>query len=496
MFQGRFTLKEYGHGMNNDRLVLTCARGLSLTLALACAAPAGAQLRSGVLPGVGGGLPGGLGLGRIDPGHANLASPRLPRTPMLPVRPPQVLDPAGNLVAAPLTEIRRLVAERLLREHPDLLEGGDDGQPVVRGDILAIGVSGETLSRLRKAGFDLRSRSELEDLGIQGVVLGAPRGLSAVEALRRARALDPGGQYDLDPIYLEAGGAGRISLEAGGAGRISLEAGGVEGVAGWPRTSPVRDLRGVRIGLVDGSAAESEPALARATLVQRPFAPGGAQLSAHATAVASLIVGSGRNFRGAAAGATLYVADVYGATAAGGSAEAVARGLAWLVRSKTPVINISLVGPPNLLLEAAVRSVMAKGGLVVAAVGNDGPAAPPLYPAAYPGVIAVTGVDSRGHVLPEAGRGTHVDFAAPGSDMAAAGIGGGYVSVRGTSFAAPIVAGRLAALRSTETVAQAVDALARGAAHLGGPGLDPAYGHGLVGAELRTDPAVVRPPHR
>src|SRR6185295_17270695 len=86
-------------------------------------------------------------------------------------------------------------------------------------------------------------------------------------------------------------------------------------------------------------------------------------------------------------------------------------------------------------------AVQARGIKVVAAVGNDGPAAPLQYPASYPGVISVTGVDAQGRALPEAG---HLDFAAPGADMIAAFPGQGYTVVRGTSFAAPLAAARLA----------------------------------------------------
>ncbi len=42
--------------------------------------------------------------------------------------------------------------------------------------------------------------------------------------------------------------------------------------------------------------------------------------------------------------------------------------------------------------------------MIVAAVGNDGPSARPAYPASYPGVLAVTGVDGRNRALIEAGR--------------------------------------------------------------------------------------------
>ena len=85
---------------------------------------------------------------------------------------------------------------------------------------------------------------------------------------------------------------------------------------------------------------------------------------------------------------------------------------------------------------------------MVAAVGNDGPAAPPQFPASYPGVIAVTGVDAGDRALREAGRALHLDYAAPGADLVAALPGKGYVAVRGTSFAAPLVTARIAATGS------------------------------------------------
>jgi subtilisin family serine protease len=443
------------------------AAGVSLAVALALAAPATGQILGGGLPGLpggglpGGGLPGGLGAPDLPP--------RLPKARAL----APLVDAVQDSANVPLSEVRRLTAERLLREHADMVEVDDHGQPVVRGQVLAVGVSHDAMDRLRAAGFSARSQPGLGALGIEAFVLGVPRGLSAVEAVRRLRALDPTAQYDFNHLYQPAGTASATAAAPG-------------------HSAPQADGRGLRIGLVDGSVAQSRPALARASLVQRPFGPGGGRATAHATAVASLIAGASGPFHGAAPGATIYVADVYGPTPAGGSAEAVARALAWLAQSDIPVVNISLVGPPNLLLDAAVRALLARGALVVAAVGNDGPAAPPLYPAAYPGVIAVTGVDGLRRVLPEAGRGTHVDFAAPGADMAAAGPAAGFVTVRGTSFAAPIVAGRLALLRSHGTAAQALEALAHEAVDLGAPGPDPIYGRGLVGADLRIDPSAVQ----
>jgi subtilisin family serine protease len=184
---------------------------------------------------------------------------------------------------------------------------------------------------------------------------------------------------------------------------------------------------------------------------------------------------------------------VYCGLPTGGASDVVAEAFAWLVQEEVPVINVSLVGPPNRVLEGVVQRVIAGGHIVVAAVGNDGPAAPPLYPAAWPGVIGVTGVDARRHVLAEAERGPQVKFAAPGAQMAAAKRPSGYTLVRGTSFAAPIVAGLLALnLPAPDTGAadRAVEALAREAVDLGNPGPDPVYGFGLVGETLRRQPVL------
>jgi subtilisin family serine protease len=77
--------------------------------------------------------------------------------------------------------------------------------------------------------------------------------------------------------------------------------------------------------------------------------------------------------------------------------------------------------------------------------------------------------------------------------MAAAKRPSGYTLVRGTSFAAPIVAGLLSLnLQVVDKVAadKAIATLASEALHLGAPGPDPVYGHGLVGASLRRQPAL------
>jgi subtilisin family serine protease len=133
-------------------------------------------------------------------------------------------------------------------------------------------------------------------------------------------------------------------------------------------------------------------------------------------------------------------------------------------------------------MERVVKTLVSRGHLIVAAVGNDGPAAPPLYPASYEGVIGVTAVDEKHLVLIEACRGQQVDFAAKGADVqAAAGAPNIYVPVRGTSFASPIIARMFAMDLEIPDPAQAKAALAKwkGIANdLGKPGRDDIYGDG------------------
>src|SRR4029079_16407210 len=216
-------------------------------------------------------------------------------------------------------------------------------------------------------------------------------------------------------------------------------------------------------------------------------------------AVASLLIGRSERFHGAAPDAELYAADVYCGLADGGAVDAVVEAISWIARERVPVINVSLVGPRNVALEGAVRAVIARGFIIVAAVRDDETASPPLYPAAYPGVVGVTGVDARQKALVEAGRGPQVTFAAPGADMAAALLAPSFAAVRGTSFAAPIVAGLLAAQVREPDAATSEKAIAQ----LGAQGadarsrrVDKTYGNGLVGGPLRVAPvlALLGPP--
>lgn len=345
-----------------------------------------------------------------------------------------------------------------------LIEADRQGDPVVRGEVLAIAPAAQALAAAQAAGFTVLRTTTLGDLGLEVEVLGAPPHTSAQDALEQLRRLDPAGAYDLNPIYFPSGLA-------------------PAGAAASSGSAIDRDAVGVRIGLIDTGAPSGLPVFKGVRIESRGFAPGAPAPAAHGAATASLLAGRLGRFRGSAPGAALYVADIYGTTAAGGSAESLAEGLAWMGQVRAPVVNISLVGPPNALVAAAVRALTARGVILVAAVGNDGPAAPPAFPASYPGVIAVTAVDAHDRVLPEAGRALHVDFAAPGADIRAAALNGGLEPVRGTSFAAPIVAGDLARMMPAPNPAAATLAVAALADQAKPAGA--LAGHGVVGDDIR-----------
>jgi subtilisin family serine protease len=435
-------------------------RALILTI-LMLAPVAGAQiLPRAPLPTVPGGLMGGLP-GNLSGGTglADLAQ-----------------QTAGALTdqVRQLEDARKLQIRLLLRRHADQVEADPNGNPIVRGEVLAFSPTDAALAGARAAGFSILRDSTLPTLGMRIVLLGVPHGTPTSRALSRLRRLDPQGTYDYNNIYMEsAAGAGAV-----GTAPMPVAQARTVGVDG-----------AITLGLVDGGVGTAQ-AVFKGTAIYQHGCNGDAVPSEHGTEVASLLVGRSARFGGAAPGATLYAADVYCGKPTGGSVAAIAEALAWLVGERVPVINVSLVGPPNALLQQVVEQVTARGFLIVAAVGNDGPAAPPLYPAAYAGVVGVTAVDARRRVIFEAERGPQVMFAAPGAGIAAATVPDGFVTVRGTSFAAPLVAGLLAARLhepSPAVAREAVDALAHTAIHLGSPGRNPVFGWGLVGAGLPAD---------
>jgi hypothetical protein len=365
------------------------------------------------------------------PAQAQLPGVGLPQSPNLPTQLPQTPDVGGvvNNSVNSLTDLRESRVRELLRTHRRVLEADPNGHPIVRSQIIAVGMSEAAIASARASGFEIVSTDDLGEGGAL-VTLRAPAGQSTRRALRLLREADANGVYDFDHLHIESGvGATVAGFAQAGASNA-----------------------GPRIGLIDSGVAANV-----ATAAQRSFVGPSPVAAAHGTTIAGLL-------STAAPGARIYAADIYGGAPTGGAASALARALAWCAAQDVRVINVSLVGPRNRVVESVIAGLVSRGFTIVAAVGNDGPAAAPLFPASYPGVVGVTGVDARSRVLIEAGRGDQVDFAALGV----------HGRARGTSYAAPIVAARLAVVEGS------VADLARRARDLGADGRDDVYGYGLV----------------
>lgn len=174
--------------------------------------------------------------------------------------------------------------------------------------------------------------------------------------------------------------------------------------------------------------------------------------------------------------------------------------LDWLLAQGAQLINLSLGGAGDAVLEAAFARLRDRPVLLVAAAGNNGPDAAPVYPAAYPGVLAVTAVDAARQPYAQANHGPYVGLAAPGVDVwvpvpaaavpGAAAMPGQYVS--GTSFASALVSATLA--RASAAWWQLpkptqLASLCRASQDLGASGRDPVFGCGLLsGARLGSVP--------
>lgn len=360
------------------------------------------------------------------------------------------LDRAVQADASRLLKLRERTLDRLLRQNRDAIERDARGDLARRGELLVLGIVAEDQGAIDDAGFRVLSTETIDGVDLTVTRLAIPDDLTLAQAEKLAVELGLGTEVTADTLHFQADSADATA----------------------PSFAPALVPAGLQAASVgtDVGVIDSAPAAGITALATKGFAKGAPKPANHGSAVTSLLRGAGVT--------RVRVADVYGADPAGGNALAIARALGWLVASGSKVVTISLVGPRNQVVEKAVAAAQRKGTVVVAAVGNDGPAAPPAYPASYPGVVAVTGVDGRGRALIEAGRALNLDYAAPGADVYALDARGKRMKWRGTSFAAPLVAARLAAaMQRPGSWRTRLDAEAQ---DLGKKGPDPVYGRGLL----------------
>ena len=358
---------------------------LAIVLALAGDAPAQAQV-----------------LGPMQRGLPNLP---LPSTPLPDVVPGVDLQHVDDLLHRPLALGLKVQVDALLRREPKRVTVDPRGAPILRGEFLAMDLSDARLDAVQAQGFTADRQTAADaTLGLDFTVLHDTRGRSTRKAMRALQQAVPDATFTYQHLYLPAGDTGAAAAASSPA--------------------PMHTVAARNVGMVDGGVDPGEPALAHARIEGHGCSTTAA--SRHGTAVAARLVAGDADI--------LYAADLWCDDKVGGATSGLVDALAWMDREHVAVVNISLVGPDNPVLARAVQAMVARGHVLVGAAGNDGPAAPPLFPASYPGVIGVGAVDARGRVLPESASGKQVAFCALGV------VGSGRDMLRGTSFAAPIVA--------------------------------------------------------
>ena len=374
----------------------------------------------------------------------------------------------------------------------------DGHEPALNHELVVTNGDGSLPAYAAARGFRIVSTRSLPNLGLTVTRLAIPGGVSVTTARQDLIARFPDAVVDYNHVYRHQAG---LSIPPANYAAREI---------GWSAALRACSGPGLRVGLLDTAIDHTATILADARITQSSAAidPEAQRADAtHGTGIAALLVGQ-QEF-GLLPAAELYAADIFTADQDGNpvaTATAFAAGLDWLVENRVRTINVSLSGPPDKLMELAIRHAGAAGVRLVAAVGNDAAVDRPRFPAAYPGVIGVTAIDDQRRRFGPANQGDFVQLAAPGVDIwlpiegnaasrataepmpsvTLASIAGAPQDagtfVSGTSFAAPFVTAVLAASGNdpARLIADALD--------LGPKGRDPMFGFGLVRAPAACAP--------
>ena len=199
----------------------------------------------------------------------------------------------------------------------------------------------------------------------------------------------------------------------------------------------------ISIAVIDSGIDASHPEMA-GRVVRSFDAVGGPFLAhEHGTGMAGAIVAHAQ-LTGVSPGADIYAVRAFApgqAAGASGTSLHILKAMDWAIRNNVRIINMSFAGPRDPMMTRAIQVAAERRITMIAAMGNEGPNAPPSYPAADQNVIAVTATDRNGNLFEAATRGNHVSVAAPGVEVLLPAPQGGYQISSGTSVAAAHVSG-------------------------------------------------------
>jgi subtilisin family serine protease len=223
--------------------------------------------------------------------------------------------------------------------------------------------------------------------------------------------------------------------------------------------------RGVPIAQLDSGVETTHPDLVGQVIAAENFVDGGVyEAEFHGTAVAGIIAARADNGIGIAGVApeaklmALRACWQVGADESMCNSLTLAKAMQFALDRRAQVINLSVSGPRDRLLQRLLEVAGRRGITVVAAVDPDAPDGG--FPASQPGVLAVGQQESA---LPPAGA----DVLAPGTDVPVTEPGARWGLVSGSSFAAAHVSGLVALLNQLAPSLgprQVVEALSAGTA--------------------------------
>lgn len=391
-------------------------------------------------------------------------------TVLAPIQAQEVEDQVAEIVS-------EATEERIEQAMEDLL---DDIESRISEDSLRIQTDHwlvmaeeDVFIQLEEEGYLFDRVSELEGLGFLLAEVAAPASFDLSATRAGIYEVIGGDRADVDLNHLYTAGVQADESHLAGLPPREL----------LTLPNDLSDLT-LRIGIIDSSVDQAHVAFLQSSITTRRFVDNQTPPDVHGTAIASIIASNDPSALGLAPRAELFAAEVFDQTAEQGqfaSTVSLIKALNWLVTQEVSVVNISLAGPPNRLLETALARVRERGVVAIAAAGNGGPMAQPMYPAAYPQVVAVTATDARGRAFRLANRGEYVDIAAPGVNIRHAQAGGGYAASSGTSYAVPFVTVAVARLLHLNIEPNVMlDALYAGTLDIGAPGRDQVYGYGQL----------------
>lgn len=226
----------------------------------------------------------------------------------------------------------------------------------------------------------------------------------------------------------------------------------------------------------------------------------------HGTHVAGIVNASSNNGTGVASigfkGALMPI-KVLDASGAGTYGD-VSSGIIYATDNGARIINLSLGGPStSRTLEDAVNYARSKGVIIVAAAGNNSNNTP-VYPAAYPGVVAVSASDQNDNLASFSSYGSHIYISAPGTNIISTYNSGGYATLSGTSMATPMVSGLIGLALSKGATTNIIEDLKIAADKVGpyaydANGWNQYFGYGrinagkLLGSSPSAAPIVTEP---